>query len=1808
MTRLTKTFTASENWTIPSNAINIQYIIRGGRGGNCNDAGDWNGNWSDLCYGKGGQFGAQGQYLSGSLADSYAGQNINFTQGLQGVDNNGSVGSAADSGSLGGAGVNNGGPGGLKPTNTSGALTCSAGGGAGGGGSSAFKTENGTIMVEAGGGGGAGGDGRDFNSSGVGVYNSPGVVSHYQGMGTAPASVNQNPRCDSNIQNGWFTRTGSGDSDPLQGIRTLVVKWQGTTLYEGPAPSYLSTYGEIYVENNGKGYRCTPSTYRGSVYGWCGTDACGTCSPPFGDECNSFDVAVYRIPVIRYSTNFVDPGDANYVSDIWTTYNHGNGQLGGQGSSSGNAGSGGGGGGFNGNGGTNNIAGNQMPGFPGYGGGGYHDTSLVVSCTSTTIGYENWATQTFVDDGWAEISWEESPVPIVNLVSNDADNTINRGESITLTWSSSGGTSYTMTGVANPGASGSTTITPPSGTNVYTFTATNSSGTSSTSITITVNLQAPTASLTSDDSDNIIISGDSQTGDPVTLTWSGTGFDITNYTMTGVANPGASGAITVSPNTTTTYTYALQNATGSASASQTIVVYDRPVVTLTANASTIARGANVRLTWNTTGDGTSVVWASGNPVPSSTAANGTQLVAPQESTQYCVYATGPGGISDTQCVPINVLVPDTNVADNDTTYTSSTTVNIPPWAINTTVELAGSSGGGGGTDAGGSGGGGGAGRKGILSLPDYTARTLTLTISRPGVAGFGCVANSGVGGGGSGIVSGGSGGRSGPSGCSGGGGGGGGATGVFDSIKNGYIAVAGGGGGGGGASWNRSATGGGNAGAFSTGTISLSNGSTGASCPTDGGGGGGGGGGASGGGAGGFGLDNNYGGSGGGGGGSKYDNSYASLTTSTGSFNYGNGFVRVRYDVGAPEITSFTASPSPIIAGDPVTLTWTSTNSVTGTISPTIGSVNVPDDTIIDYPSDDITYTLEVVGPGGAQTDTAIASVIVYIPPVVTLSLSSSTIIIGASTTLSWPYSGDADTITWTRPAGNLPSNTNLTGTESVSPSQTTTYGAVVSGLGGVSPESTITLTVYYPPTLTVDYPAQIDYGQQATIDYEGDYANTSVTLTATYNYDYVGSTSDATVNLNAASSAEFGSQSSYSGTYNTVIPYNDRGPLSVSYVIVATGSGGSVTESFTVPINVDRTPDNINIEENDGLFKDQQPIFTPETEILSEMYLIDDIDIQTEIKADFPINVDVNANQQWESVRQIGTPPPVQGNSVGGNSFPTEPGVYRIKPSSVVEEDHYIAKVQNLTAEEYAALVTCVSVIDETNNSAYNNQGYLNNVWQQSPAVIGAGTVNNRRGFRTAFPYRTFYILDPQGSGQSGINVPTNYPSDPNAFGPIRVNRDNGNAGSRSDWFSICNFGNLPYGTIVSIWIDISGSMTLDTVQASYDYFLTRCANAGIEIVLSLSASGEQYIQGHIQYLPPSANFNATYVDGAGNTFIDGSDGNDNIQIIAGESITLSWIVFGDVNNMSVNPGVQNQTSNFANYVKTVTVNPTEPTRYDLVVNGPAGNTTRSIDIDVLIPPTITLTASSTVINAGGCTTISWQVFGDGNAVSWTQGAIANTNANSSETVCPDDTQIYCAVASGPGGVSPETCIEITVNQAPTASLTAPAANPYNVDFSIDYETQYANTSITIIPTFFYLNGTTVTGTSINPTPATSAELGSPDSDTVRSGTVPITVPWNNFGPSSVAFTLTAQGSGGSATANPVTTIIDIDQQPDNFIIDETEDVIKNQDPVYTPETEILSEMYLINDIDIPVEIKADYPIKVDINKNDDWEDVRQI
>ena len=87
---------------------------------------------------------------------------------------------------------------------------------------------------------------------------------------------------------------------------------------------------------------------------------------------------------------------------------------------------------------------------------------------------------------------------------------------------------------------------------------------------------------------------------------------------------------------------------------------------------------------------------------------------------------------------------------------------------------------------------------------------------------------------------------------------------------------------------------------------------------------------------------------------------------------------------------------------------------------------------------------------------------------------------------------------------------------------------------------------------------------------------------------------------------------------------------------MTGTGDGGSFVDEESIPVIIDETPENLNIPERDDILKDQDPVIVPDTEILSETLLIDDIDIPVEIKSDWPILVDKNLDGTWTKVRQI--------------------------------------------------------------------------------------------------------------------------------------------------------------------------------------------------------------------------------------------------------------------------------------------------------------------------------------------------------------------------------------------------------------------------------------------------------------------------------------------------------------------------------------------------------------------------------------------
>ena len=333
----------------------------------------------------------------------------------------------------------------------------------------------------------------------------------------------------------------------------------------------------------------------------------------------------------------------------------------------------------------------------------------------------------------------------------------------------------------------------------------------------------------------------------------------------------------------------------------------------------------------------------------------------------------------------------------------------------------------------------------------------------------------------------------------------------------------------------------------------------------------------------------------------------------------------------APSV-SISVSPSPIISGNCSTLSWSASGNVSSVSVTDVSSPGTSGSRTV-CPSDDRTYSITACGEGGCST--ASTTLVVYIPPVLTLSLNKTSIIAGQCATLSWSTTGDANNINWT--SGNI-TNNNLTSSSTVCPADTITYAATVSGLGGSDSDS-ISLTVYQIPTLSVTVPETLDYGVNGTFTYSSQYADISLNAKIYYRYATGSPVLISDTNLPKASSSQLSApdnQTKASGTIDLDMQYDDFGPRYVDVVMTATGNGGAVTISREIVINIDETPDNIIIPEKEDAFKSQDPVFAPETEILSEFLLVDDIDIPVEIKANSPIQVDINGQNNWQNLRQL--------------------------------------------------------------------------------------------------------------------------------------------------------------------------------------------------------------------------------------------------------------------------------------------------------------------------------------------------------------------------------------------------------------------------------------------------------------------------------------------------------------------------------------------------------------------------------------------
>jgi hypothetical protein len=154
----------------------------------------------------------------------------------------------------------------------------------------------------------------------------------------------------------------------------------------------------------------------------------------------------------------------------------------------------------------------------------------------------------------------------------------------------------------------------------------------------------------------------------------------------------------------------------------------------------------------------------------------------------------------------------------------------------------------------------------------------------------------------------------------------------------------------------------------------------------------------------------------------------------------------------APKVTSFTATPATVALGGSTTLAWTSENATRWVLGP--GGVDVPDPSgSLPVPiTETSTFTLDALAPGGRDT----ATVTVTVAPVAITAFTATPagpVAAGTTVTLSWA-TGYAASCSIDQGIGPVAGS----GTQVVTPNQSTTY--TLSALGLNPATSSVTVTV----------------------------------------------------------------------------------------------------------------------------------------------------------------------------------------------------------------------------------------------------------------------------------------------------------------------------------------------------------------------------------------------------------------------------------------------------------------------------------------------------------------------------------------------------------------------------------------------------------------------------------------------------------------------------------------------------------------------------------------------------------------------------
>ena len=359
---------------------------------------------------------------------------------------------------------------------------------------------------------------------------------------------------------------------------------------------------------------------------------------------------------------------------------------------------------------------------------------------------------------------------------------------------------------------------------------------------------------------------------------------------------------------------------------------------------------------------------------------------------------------------------------------------------------------------------------------------------------------------------------------------------------------------------------------------------------------------------------------------------------------------------------------------------------------------------------------------------------------------------------------------------------------------------------------------------------------------------------------------------------------------------------------------------------------------------------------------------------------------------------------------------------------------------------------------------------------------------------------------------------------------------------------------------------------------------------------SGYYNVQGVTFYYPGYANYGHGYYTLSwdyGPPSIDSFTANPT-TLILGNTIQLDWTASGAITSVNLTDVGDLGTNTSGSH----TVTPPYSKSYTLQVTGPGGTTAQNQAVTVYVPPEVTLTSDATnnTIVLGQSVDLTWVTTGDADTATFNPD-LGSVSVNSSHTATPTDDTTYSISVSGLGG-SDSDQLTIIVQKPPTVILTGPTTDvDYNSQVSLSYDGTNVFVAFTLSVRYNYTDGTSSTWQTVESLPTGELVTGS----TLH------TPSWNQFGPSSIEYKLVGESVGNLLDEQTITVPVTIDTMPDTIVIPSSDEEFINQE-VITPDAAVTSEDIEVTDIDIPVEIKSNYPIQVDINDSGTWDDVREI